>query len=227
MALHRLAKFLRNHGAKVSTICLPAGPKIGVDDFSASGHTIQDLLSLKSPDLPAMPKQTQAETLLTIAESRAELLYTDGTERLASVLYADGHREVYTIGEKGSSFRDWLLTEYQQENRKKPPSATALAQAMEPSGRQPGATAGRSMSLRAWLRMVANSTLTSPMGKGRPSKSMRTAGASSDNLLSISDALPACCRCRTQREADRSTCCSSCSGSTPTRKKRSLSPRGW
>ena len=35
------------------------------------------------------------------AEAYAELLCTDGNERLASVLYADGHREVYTIGEKG------------------------------------------------------------------------------------------------------------------------------
>jgi hypothetical protein len=134
LALHRLAEFLRGRGATVQTINLPSGPKLGVDDFLAQGHTLEDLRGLKSADLPEIPRQTQAEVLLTIAESRAEFLYTEGGERLGSVLYGDGHREVYDIGEKGSGFRDWLIVEYRQENRGKPPGSTALAQAMEAIG---------------------------------------------------------------------------------------------
>ena len=46
-ALSRLASFLRSRGAKVAFVYLPAGQgatKTGVDDFLASGKTIDELL---------------------------------------------------------------------------------------------------------------------------------------------------------------------------------------
>lgn len=79
----------------------------------------------------ASPGETQAEILIGIAKEKTQLMITDGGERLASVTYDDGHREVYTIGERGSTFRDWIVTEYLGVSGDKPPSTTALSQAME------------------------------------------------------------------------------------------------
>jgi hypothetical protein len=132
MALHRLAKFLRSRGAIVYCINLPESEiKIGLDDFFAQDHSLDDLMTLKTVALPAMDKQTQAEVLISIAEASADLMLTDGNERLAAISYADGHREVYAIGEKGSSFRDWVISEYRREHGPRPPSGTALSQAIE------------------------------------------------------------------------------------------------
>jgi hypothetical protein len=50
-ALRRLKPFLEQRGANVRVIYLPAGPggeKVGLDDYLAAGHTIQDLLALVS-----------------------------------------------------------------------------------------------------------------------------------------------------------------------------------
>ena len=133
MAMARLSTFLRRRGAVVWFIDLPEGSKLGVDDYLAQNHTIDDLLKLKSDKLPDIDYQTQAEALVTIAESRAQLIYTSHGQRLATVKYADGHREVYSIGERGSSFRDWLITEYRNE-KDSLPGTSALAQAMEVLG---------------------------------------------------------------------------------------------
>ena len=134
MALHRLSAFLRNRGARVAYIDLPSGPKLGVDDYLAQGHTLDDLLALEVQRLPEIPKQSQAERLMAIAESELRLIYTDGGERMATVTYADGHREVLAIGERGSSARDWLLRRYRQEYRGSFPSTTALSQVTEALG---------------------------------------------------------------------------------------------
>jgi hypothetical protein len=131
MATHRLAAFLRRRGAIVSFINLPEGDKLGIDDFIAQGHTADDLLQLKTAALPELEKQTQSDALLAIAQSRLQLICTQSDERLAVVSYADGHREVFTIGERGSSLRDWLIMEYRREHRNRLPSTTALAQVME------------------------------------------------------------------------------------------------
>ena len=55
-ALHRLAAFLETRGADVEVIILPAGDggaKTGLDDYLAAGHSVDDLLGLAHPELPA------------------------------------------------------------------------------------------------------------------------------------------------------------------------------
>jgi hypothetical protein len=53
-ALERLGSFLGSRKAIVRYVYLPAGPggvKTGLDDFLASGHSVDDLLALASPEL--------------------------------------------------------------------------------------------------------------------------------------------------------------------------------
>ena len=55
-ALARLKAFLEHRGAKVALIYLPSGEgvgKQGVDDYLASGHSLNDLLALATTDLRA------------------------------------------------------------------------------------------------------------------------------------------------------------------------------
>jgi hypothetical protein len=50
-ALRRLKKFLESKGATVTVITLPAGPggaKVGLDDFFAAGHGVEELLASRS-----------------------------------------------------------------------------------------------------------------------------------------------------------------------------------
>ena len=76
-ALARLSRFLMSRGARVHIVRLPAGPtgeKTGLDDYLASGHSVDDLLALVDPEpavgevlpldayldaLPAGPTQAQ------------------------------------------------------------------------------------------------------------------------------------------------------------------------
>jgi hypothetical protein len=58
-ALVRLKAFLETRGARVQLIYLPPGPqggKVGLDDYLAAGHSVDDLLALASPTV----RQTQA-----------------------------------------------------------------------------------------------------------------------------------------------------------------------
>jgi hypothetical protein len=54
-ALERLKKFLESKGATVTVITLPAGPggsKVGLDDFFAAGHGVEELLAPRpAPDV--------------------------------------------------------------------------------------------------------------------------------------------------------------------------------
>lgn len=53
-ALTRLRAFLESRGAKVRTVVLPPGPddtKVGLDDYLAAGHSVQELLELAAPDI--------------------------------------------------------------------------------------------------------------------------------------------------------------------------------
>ena len=53
-AMARLKAFLESRGARVEIIYLPCGPggeKVGLDDYLAAGHTIQDLFALAQDDL--------------------------------------------------------------------------------------------------------------------------------------------------------------------------------
>ena len=54
-ALRRLSEFLVSRKAQVRTLYLPSGPggiKVGLDDFLAAGHSVDDLLGLAGEDPP-------------------------------------------------------------------------------------------------------------------------------------------------------------------------------
>ncbi len=62
-ALVRLKSFLGHRGAKVFLIYLPVGDgaaKLGVDDYLASGKSVNDLLALASPDVKQFDKTDTA-----------------------------------------------------------------------------------------------------------------------------------------------------------------------
>jgi len=66
-ALVRLKAFLETRGARVMLIYLPSGSggeKVGLDDFLASGHGIEDLLSLASPIVQPAPACSSSENSL-------------------------------------------------------------------------------------------------------------------------------------------------------------------
>jgi len=53
-AMERLAGFLKTHGARVQFVYLPqsgGGTKVGLDDYLAVGHSVEDLRALAMPDL--------------------------------------------------------------------------------------------------------------------------------------------------------------------------------
>lgn len=63
-ALSRLAAILRSRDARVSFVYLPAGPhgaKVGVDDFLAVGHTVEDLRALETCEVQPLAGVGEAE----------------------------------------------------------------------------------------------------------------------------------------------------------------------
>lgn len=64
-ALGRLKAFLEARGADVNVVYLPsgvAGAKVGLDDFLAGGHGVDDMLALASPELRPLPTgETETE----------------------------------------------------------------------------------------------------------------------------------------------------------------------
>lgn len=67
-ALTRLKGFLEARHAKVLVIYLPSGTpeeKVGLDDFLASGKTVQDLMALASPTLRPIPINASENSVLS------------------------------------------------------------------------------------------------------------------------------------------------------------------
>jgi putative DNA primase/helicase len=63
-ALARLKGFLEARGAEIFVVYLPAGAsgeKVGLDDFLAAGHSVDELLALASPDLRAIDPTESGE----------------------------------------------------------------------------------------------------------------------------------------------------------------------
>ena len=59
-SLARLKAFLEVRGAKVKIIYLPSGndgTKVGLDDYFAAGHTVDELLALATPELRRLPRE--------------------------------------------------------------------------------------------------------------------------------------------------------------------------
>ena len=78
-ALVRLKVFLESRGAEVRIVYMPAGAggvKVGLDDFLAAGHSVDELLALASPELRPPPKG-----LTTILPTRTARVASSGTSR--------------------------------------------------------------------------------------------------------------------------------------------------
>lgn len=76
-ALVRLRAFLQSRHANVHLIYLPvglAGAKVGLDDFLAAGHSVDDLLALATTDLRAAPGSNQG-TVLPYRETPAGMVW--------------------------------------------------------------------------------------------------------------------------------------------------------
>ena len=132
-ALSRFKQFLESRGAKVAMIYLPSGrggEKQGVDDYLASGHTVDEFRSLATTDLRKLPSNsdrnpTQAETLIGYAEE-AELFHAPDGEAFAT-LGVDGHRGTWSM--KSRRFKQWLHKRFYDEQGRAP-SAQALTDAL-------------------------------------------------------------------------------------------------
>lgn len=128
-ALSRLKAFLSSHDAHVAVIYLPNGPngaKVGVDDYLASGHTVDDLIALASPDLLPAPAEgeddegsgPQAYQLVTIGR-RAELFHDSLGDPYAAIEMSN-HREIWPL--RAKRFAQWLRFQYFQAFHQAPGS---------------------------------------------------------------------------------------------------------
>jgi len=77
-ALARLRAFLESRRARVRLVYLPSGPggaKVGLDDYLAAGHTVDELLALATTELRSSPRAPRpAEPAATPALALAETL---------------------------------------------------------------------------------------------------------------------------------------------------------
>lgn len=104
-------------------IYLPSGEhgeKVGVDDFLAAGHTVDDLLELASSeirkasrddDVPGVDEAgSQADVLVAIGQT-GELFHDPLGDAFASIA-VDGHRETWRVSSK--RFKSWLRRAFYQ-----------------------------------------------------------------------------------------------------------------
>lgn len=103
-ALIRLSAFLARRGAEVGYVYLPAldaGSKVGVDDFLAGGHAIQDLLGLAVDQLRRPPSRQDEPELIDDLSDVAE---EDGVALLHDVsAWLAGYVAFPTIEANGES----------------------------------------------------------------------------------------------------------------------------
>src|ERR1700730_11078793 len=86
-ALRRLKKFLESKGATVTVITLPAGPdgsKVGLDDYFAAGHGVEELLTPRpAPDVLEESAPDVDAAKLAAADPATKPFIVVGTEGLA------------------------------------------------------------------------------------------------------------------------------------------------
>ncbi|MDP9474951.1 MAG: DNA polymerase [Actinomycetota bacterium] len=122
--------------AEVTLIYLPLGDHgqdQGVDEYLAAGHTEDDLLALRTPELRDPPEgddgpdgpNTQSAVLVRFGEE-ADLFHSPDGETYATV-EAEGHRETHAVRSKG--LRLWLVHRF-YEQFGKPPGPQALQDAL-------------------------------------------------------------------------------------------------
>ena len=128
LALTRLKPFLESRGAVVRAIYLPAGEggtKVGLDDFLAVGHDIDDLLALATdtlrepsdvPGWESEERESQADALVRIGS--AGMLFSDPLGAAYVRMIVDDHRECWPLRSKG--FRRRLTGAYFAETGRAP-----------------------------------------------------------------------------------------------------------
>jgi hypothetical protein len=133
-ALVRLKALLESRGARVRIIYLPPGPdgaKIGIDDFFATGHTVDELRALATDTLrpPTTPLdhgaggKSYAQRLVAIAEQEADLFHTPNGEPYATFRVREQERTL-PIGDKASGsagFEEWLVYRFHSKFGTPPP----------------------------------------------------------------------------------------------------------
>ncbi len=114
-AMVRLKSFLESRGASVAIIYLPggqSGEKVGVDDYLAAGHSIDDLLALASPQLRQFQSNEQtldedgSQADLLVAIGRQAKLFHDPTGNAFAAINFDGHMEVWPL--RAKRYDHWL-----------------------------------------------------------------------------------------------------------------------
>ena len=132
-ALERLKPLLESRGAEVALIYLPplnGGPKQGVDDFFASGGTVESLLALASNELLSVPETQVAEqgrsgdsmaTQMVAIALEADLFHDEKSTAFAAV-DIKGHRETWPV--RSLAFRRWLAGAFYSRTGKAPKSAS-------------------------------------------------------------------------------------------------------
>ena len=121
--------------AEVAMIYLPStegGGKQGVDDFLATGHSVDDLLSHATSELREPPagtfEETQPDTqsaVLVRYTEEAELFHTPDGEAYVAVV-VDEHRETHAVRSK--ALKLWLQRRFYEEFGR-PPGAQPLQDA--------------------------------------------------------------------------------------------------
>ena len=140
-ALGRFKAFLESRSAHVLVVYLVAGrsgAKVGVDDFLATGGTVDDLVALASEDLrrgldepedadqsDANEGQSQATMLVKLADA-ADLFHDEHGDAYAA-FEESGHRETWAV--RSGGFRRWLARSFYTKFNKAPNGA-ALADAL-------------------------------------------------------------------------------------------------
>ena len=95
-ALERLAQHLKNKGAKVFVVRLPSsnGAKVGIDDYLAEGHTLDDVVALAEPYLgEAEPTSLRRNFFYWRDSLHLEVRMLDGTVAFA---YLDNGKVKFT-----------------------------------------------------------------------------------------------------------------------------------
>jgi putative DNA primase/helicase len=116
-ALARLKGFLEARGAEVFVVYLPAGAsgeKVGLDDFLAAGHSVDELLALASPDLRAIDPTESGE--LEGGGEGAKLIPSpaapyDVAVKMAQELYRDVDGTLVLRSWRGDFYR-WKRTSW-------------------------------------------------------------------------------------------------------------------
>ncbi len=128
-AMSRLGAMLKGRDAHVRYVYLPsgaAGEKVGVDDYLAQGHGVDDLYMLATTELRSLPEgtpddeepATQADALVAIG--RHEYLFRDPQGTPFARITAGEHLETWPLNSK--SFKRWLRHQYFTRHGKAPGS---------------------------------------------------------------------------------------------------------